>query len=195
MVTAPQHVQAREILGAFGDEVFVDEERFLDMATALSGTGPAYVFLFMEAMVDAGVHLGFSRRVAELLVAKTVRGSVDFYAAPDDPPAPRPPAESGHLARRHLGGRALLPREGRLPDRRVARRMGGLRALARARSRLAGALAGDSGPHGRLTARLAAQASRHQPARARLAPGHDPANAASREPANSIEPTAYGRAR
>jgi pyrroline-5-carboxylate reductase len=76
---------AREILTAFGDEVFLDEERFLDMATALSGTGPAYVFLFMEAMVDAGVHLGFSRRVAEILVAKTIRGSVDFYSNPDDP--------------------------------------------------------------------------------------------------------------
>lgn len=76
---------ARTILGAFGDEVFLDEERFLDMATALSGTGPAYVFLFMEAMVDAGVHLGFSRRVAETLVAKTVRGSVDFYANGEDP--------------------------------------------------------------------------------------------------------------
>lgn len=80
-----QKQSAREILGAFGDEVFLEEERFLDMATALSGTGPAYVFLFMEAMVDAGVHLGFSRRVAEKLVEKTVRGSVDFYAFGDDP--------------------------------------------------------------------------------------------------------------
>lgn len=84
-VSEDQKGTAREILTAFGDEVFVDEERFLDMATALSGTGPAYVFLFMEAMVDAGVHLGFSRRIAEILVAKTVRGSVDFYSNPDDP--------------------------------------------------------------------------------------------------------------
>ena len=84
-VTDSQKQSAREILGAFGDEVFLEEERFLDMATALSGTGPAYVFLFMEAMVDAGVHLGFSRRVAETLVAKTVRGSVDFYSNSDDP--------------------------------------------------------------------------------------------------------------
>ena len=83
-VTAQQREIAGEILSAFGNEVLVDEERFLDMATALSGTGPAYVFLFMEAMVDAGVHLGFSRRVAEILVAKTVRGSVDFYLNPDD---------------------------------------------------------------------------------------------------------------
>jgi pyrroline-5-carboxylate reductase len=84
-VSEEQREMAGEILGAFGDEVLVEEERFLDMATALSGTGPAYVFLFMEAMVDAGVHLGFSRRVAEILVAKTVRGSVDFYSNPDDP--------------------------------------------------------------------------------------------------------------
>jgi pyrroline-5-carboxylate reductase len=84
-VSGAQKETAREILTAFGDEVFLDEERFLDMATALSGTGPAYVFLFMEAMVDAGVHLGFSRRVAEVLVAKTIRGSVDFYSNPDDP--------------------------------------------------------------------------------------------------------------
>ena len=84
-VSEAQKETAREILTAFGDEVFLDEERFLDMATALSGTGPAYVFLFMEAMVDAGVHLGFSRRIAEILVAKTFRGSVDFYSKPDDP--------------------------------------------------------------------------------------------------------------
>jgi pyrroline-5-carboxylate reductase len=84
-VSDSQKEMAREILTAFGDEVFLDEERFLDMATALSGTGPAYVFLFMEAMVDAGVHLGFSRRVAEILVAKTIRGSVDFYSNPNDP--------------------------------------------------------------------------------------------------------------
>lgn len=70
---------AAAILGALGPEVFVDEENYLDMATALSGTGPAYVFLFMEAMVDAGVHMGFPRRIAEQLVTQTVRGSVDFY--------------------------------------------------------------------------------------------------------------------
>ena len=84
-VSEEQKAIAREILSAFGDEIFLDEERFLDMATALSGTGPAYVFLFMEAMVDAGVHLGFSRRIAEILVAKTVRGSVDYYSRPEDP--------------------------------------------------------------------------------------------------------------
>ena len=75
----------RSILGALGEEVFLEEDYYLDMATALSGTGPAYVFLFMEAMVDAGVHLGFPRRIAEQLVAQTVRGSVDYYNLRDDP--------------------------------------------------------------------------------------------------------------
>jgi len=73
-----QREQARAVFGSFGEEVCVDDERYLDMATALSGTGPAYVFIFMEAMVDAGVHLGFSRRVAEQLVYQTVRGSVEY---------------------------------------------------------------------------------------------------------------------
>lgn len=74
-----QRAMARQILLALGQEIFVEEENYLDMATALSGTGPAYVFLFMEAMVDAGVHLGFPRRIAEQLVSQTLRGSVDFY--------------------------------------------------------------------------------------------------------------------
>ena len=74
-----QRKQAQTVFGSFGEEVYVDDERYLDMATALSGTGPAYVFIFMEAMVDAGVHLGFHRSVSERLVAQTVRGSVDYY--------------------------------------------------------------------------------------------------------------------
>jgi pyrroline-5-carboxylate reductase len=78
--TSPeQRAMARQILLALGQEIYVEEENYLDMATALSGTGPAYVFLFMEAMVDAGVHLGFPRRIAEQLVSQTLRGSVNFY--------------------------------------------------------------------------------------------------------------------
>lgn len=84
-VTPEQHEKARLILGAMGEQVFVEEENYLDMATALSGTGPAYVFLFMEAMVDAGVHLGFPRRIAEQLVIQTVRGSVEYYLHRQDP--------------------------------------------------------------------------------------------------------------
>lgn len=84
-VSDGQRDMARQILAALGHEIFLEEEYYLNMATALSGTGPAYVFLFMEAMVDAGVHLGFPRRVAEQLVAQTVRGSVDYYTRSTDP--------------------------------------------------------------------------------------------------------------
>ncbi|MDZ4764649.1 MAG: pyrroline-5-carboxylate reductase [Chloroflexota bacterium] len=77
-VTPTGRDQARAILSALGDELYVSDEKFLDMATALSGTGPAYIFMFMEAMIDAGVHMGFSRRDAERLVLKTMRGSVDY---------------------------------------------------------------------------------------------------------------------
>lgn len=78
-VSENQRKIARAILNAFGTEIFEEEEDYLDKATALSGTGPAYVYLFMEAMVDAGVHMGFSRRTAERLVIETLRGSVDYY--------------------------------------------------------------------------------------------------------------------
>jgi len=78
---------ARQILGALGDEVFVEDEAYMDMATALSGSGPAYVFLFTEALIDAGVHMGFPRRIAEQLVLKTIRGSVDYYYHAERHPA------------------------------------------------------------------------------------------------------------
>jgi pyrroline-5-carboxylate reductase len=86
-VPEAQREQARAILASFGQEIYVDNEDYLDMATALSGTGPAYIFLFMEAMIDAGVHLGFSRRVAEQLVIQTMRGSVEYAAASKEHPA------------------------------------------------------------------------------------------------------------
>ncbi|HML40862.1 MAG TPA: pyrroline-5-carboxylate reductase [Bellilinea sp.] len=86
-VTDEQKLLAQEILRALGQEIMLEEESYLDMATALSGSGPAYVFLFMEALIDAGVHLGFPRRIAEQLVLQTLRGSVEYYAEKKDHPA------------------------------------------------------------------------------------------------------------
>jgi len=77
-VTETQRGYAVAILEALGEEVYVGDEHYLDMTTALSGSGPAYVCLFMEALVDAGVHLGFSRHVAEKLIYQTVIGSADY---------------------------------------------------------------------------------------------------------------------
>jgi pyrroline-5-carboxylate reductase len=79
-VREEQKETARSILGALGEEIFVEDENYLDMATALSGTGPSYVFLFMEALIDAGVHMGFPRRIAEQLVLKTLSGSASYYS-------------------------------------------------------------------------------------------------------------------
>ena len=78
-VMPEQRKQTELLLGAMGEQIFAEDESFLDMATALSGTGPAYVFMFMEALIDAGVHMGFSRRDAEALVTQTLLGSV-LYA-------------------------------------------------------------------------------------------------------------------
>jgi len=77
-VSSEKQAQIREALGALGEEIQVDTEKYVDMATALSGTGPTYVFLVMEALIDAGVHMGFPRRLAEEIVLQTVSGSVAF---------------------------------------------------------------------------------------------------------------------
>lgn len=70
--------QVRLMLSALGTEIFVETENMIDMATSLSATGPTYTFMVMEAMTDAGVHLGFSREVSKELVQQTMLGSVLF---------------------------------------------------------------------------------------------------------------------
>lgn len=57
----------------------MDDESFIDMSTSISGSGPAYIFMLMEAMIDAGVHMGFSRNTATTLVHQTILGST-LYA-------------------------------------------------------------------------------------------------------------------
>lgn len=82
-VTEDQREQARIILNAMGEELYVDQEDTINMATAVSGTGPTYIFLVIEALVDAAVHLGFSRRDARKIVLQTVLGSVTFAQQSD----------------------------------------------------------------------------------------------------------------
>jgi pyrroline-5-carboxylate reductase len=76
--TPEQRSQAGALLGALGMQLEVDDEKFVAMATAVSGTGPTYVFLVMEALIDAAVHLGFPRHVAHDLVIETLEGSTLF---------------------------------------------------------------------------------------------------------------------
>ncbi len=73
-----QREQAGALLSALGHQIEVDDERLVAMATAVSGTGPTYVFLVMEALIDSAVHLGFARHVAHDLVLETLEGSTLF---------------------------------------------------------------------------------------------------------------------
>jgi pyrroline-5-carboxylate reductase len=86
-VSELQCAQARVLLQALGTDLQVEDERFVEMATAVSGTGPAYVFLVMEALIDAAVHLGFPRHVAHDLVIATLEGSTAFAKATAQHPA------------------------------------------------------------------------------------------------------------
>ena len=86
-VSPSQREQARGILRALGEEVCVTEERYLDMATALSGSGPAYVLLFLEALIDGGVYMGLSRPIAERLAWQTMWGTLALVRERGDHPA------------------------------------------------------------------------------------------------------------
>jgi pyrroline-5-carboxylate reductase len=85
--SAAQRDLARAVLRALGDERQVADEEFVAMATALSGTGPTYLFAVMEALIDAGVHLGFPRELAHDLVVETLLGSAEYAKASELHPA------------------------------------------------------------------------------------------------------------
>ncbi len=76
-----------QLLGALGVVMRVQQEHALDMSTAVSGSGPAFVLLFMEAMIDAAVHLGFSRAEAQTLVMQTVKGTSAYLEVSGEHPA------------------------------------------------------------------------------------------------------------
>jgi pyrroline-5-carboxylate reductase len=78
---------AQVVLGALGKEIYVADEKYLGMATALSASGPAYVFLFIEALIDAGVHIGLPRDMAQELVIQTVLGSTNSVGKTGKHPA------------------------------------------------------------------------------------------------------------
>ena len=77
-VSDAERINIKSLLTALGKELYVENENMIDMATSLSATGPTYVFMVMEALTDAGVHLGFSREMSKELVQETMLGSVLF---------------------------------------------------------------------------------------------------------------------
>ena len=86
-VTDEQKGWARSILGAMGREIYVDDERYLDMATAISGSGPAYFFLFVESLVESAVQIGLPRDTAQELVLQTMLGSARLIRESGKSPA------------------------------------------------------------------------------------------------------------
>jgi pyrroline-5-carboxylate reductase len=86
-VTGEQKKWARVILGAMGKEIYFDDEKYLDMVTAVSGSGPAYFYLFAESIIDGAVELGLKRQDAETLVLQTMLGAAHLMNKSDKTPA------------------------------------------------------------------------------------------------------------
>lgn len=69
---------ARSLFSCMGKTIEVKKESLIDAVTAVSGSGPAYVYLFIESLVNAGMKLGLSSRDTEVLVKETIQGSVEL---------------------------------------------------------------------------------------------------------------------
>ena len=82
-ITEGQKTTVGSILGAMGKEVYVTNESYIDMATAISGSGPAYVFLFMESLIDAAVEIGLPPEMARELALHTVTGAAEYARRSD----------------------------------------------------------------------------------------------------------------
>ncbi|WP_367373312.1 pyrroline-5-carboxylate reductase [Pseudomonas lini] len=82
-VSAEQRQQAEELLSAVGLALWLNEEQQLDAVTAVSGSGPAYFFLLIEAMTAAGVKLGLPADIAAQLTVQTALGAAHMAAASD----------------------------------------------------------------------------------------------------------------
>ena len=86
-VSEDERARIKSLLTALGKELYVETENMIDMATSLSATGPTYIFMVMEALTDAGVHLGFSREMSKELVLETMLGAVRFAMETNKHPA------------------------------------------------------------------------------------------------------------
>ena len=86
-VTEAQRDMTKAVLSSVGEEICVSDEKYMDMATALSASGPAYVFLFIEALIDAGVYVGMPRDMARTMALQTVLGSTKLVMETGKHPA------------------------------------------------------------------------------------------------------------
>jgi len=86
-VTDDQKKEVSAVLGVMGEEIYVDDEQYIDMVTAISGSGPAYVFLFVESLVDAALEIGLPPEIVDELVLQTLLGSGRLVQKSDKSPA------------------------------------------------------------------------------------------------------------
>jgi len=78
-VTRIELVMVQNILNSTGKTLYVDNEDLIDASTAISGSGPAYVFFYIKTMIDGAENMGFSKSQAELLAYSTFKGAIDLY--------------------------------------------------------------------------------------------------------------------
>ena len=78
-VTRIELVMVQNLINTTGKSIYVNNESAIDASTAISGSGPAYVFYFMQAVIDSALKLGFTAPQAELLVSQTFKGAIDLY--------------------------------------------------------------------------------------------------------------------
>jgi pyrroline-5-carboxylate reductase len=86
-VQEDERARCQALLAPTGDTLWVESEEALDAVTALSGSGPAYVFYLLEAMLEAGAAMGLSPEQARRLAVQTVRGSAALAGAASEDPA------------------------------------------------------------------------------------------------------------
>jgi pyrroline-5-carboxylate reductase len=86
-VTLKQKESAQAILGAMGKEIYFDDEKYIDMVTAVSGSGPAYIFLLAESLIEAAVNIGLPHQEAEILVVQMIFGSAKLLVESGQLPA------------------------------------------------------------------------------------------------------------
>ena len=86
-VSPAEKAAITDMMGLMGQSLWVDTEVLLDAVTALSGSGPAYVFYFLEAMVDAGVHMGLTPAQAHQLAVGTFVGASELARSSSETPA------------------------------------------------------------------------------------------------------------
>jgi pyrroline-5-carboxylate reductase len=85
-VSKVELLMVRNLIDTTGNSVHVDTEKFIDASTGISGSGPAYVFYFMQSMLEAALKMGFSEYDSKVLVSSTFEGAIELFRQGDISP-------------------------------------------------------------------------------------------------------------